>query len=56
MKAQAKFYRSVQESLILYPYVSSGESGETAHLRSLARAFANRTKKKGCRQRLSQIV
>ena len=43
MKAQAKFYRPVQESLVLVTYASSGESDETAHLRSIARAFANRT-------------
>ena len=52
MKAQAKFYRPVQERLILIAYASSGESGETSHLRSIARAFANCTKKKGCRWRL----
>ena len=56
MKAQAKFYRSVQESLVLVTYASSGESDETAHLRSIARAFANRTKKNRSRCRLSQIV
>ena len=49
MKAQAKFYRPVQESLVLVTYASSSESGETAHLRSIARAFANGTKKNGCR-------
>ena len=45
MKAKAKFYRSVQESLVLVTYASSGESVETAHLPSIARAFANRTKR-----------
>ena len=45
MKAQAKFYWPVQESLVLVTYASSGESDETAHLRSMARAFANRTKR-----------
>ena len=49
MKAQAKFYRPVQESLVLVTYVSSGESGEAAHLRSIARVLANHIKKKGCR-------
>ena len=44
MKAQAKFYRPVQESLILVTYASSDESGAIAHLRSIARAFANCTK------------
>ena len=56
MKAQAKFYRPDQESLVLVTYASSGESDKTAHLRSIARAFAIRTKKNGCRWRLSQIV
>ena len=52
MKAQVKFYRSVQENLVLVTYASSEESGEIAHLRRIARDFANRTKKKekkGCR-------
>ena len=43
------FYRQIQESLVLVTYASSKESGDTEHLRSLARAFANHTKKKGCR-------
>ena len=30
-------------------YVTSGELGETEHLRSIARAFANHIKKNGCR-------
>ena len=33
-------------------YASSELSGEAAHLRSLARAFAIHTKNKGCRWRL----
>ena len=41
MKAQIKFYRPV--------YVSSGESDETEHLRSIARASANYIEKKGYR-------
>ena len=45
MKAQAKFYRPVQESLVLVTYASSDESGAIAHLRSIARAFANCTKR-----------
>ena len=45
MKAQAKFYRPVQESLVLVTYASSDESGAIAHLRCIARAFANRTKR-----------
>ena len=49
MKAQANFFRPVEESLVLVTYASSGESDETAHLRSIARAFANRTKKNGSR-------
>ena len=46
MKTLAKFYRPVQESLVLVTYASSVESGETAHLRSIARAFANCTKRR----------
>ena len=45
MKAQAKFYRPVQESLVLVTYASSDESGAIAYLRSIARAFANHTKR-----------
>ena len=41
MKAQVQFYRPVQDSLVLVRYARSGESGETAHLRSITRAFAN---------------
>ena len=33
-------------------YASSEWSGEAAHFRSPARAFANHTKKKGCRWRI----
>ena len=40
MKARANFYWPVQESLVLVTYASSVKSGETAHLRSIARAFA----------------
>ena len=43
MEAQVKFYRPVQESLVLVSYARSGESGEAAHLHSIARACANRT-------------
>ena len=32
-------YRPVQESLVLVSYASRGVSGETAHLRSIVRAF-----------------
>ena len=49
MKAQVRFYRPVQENLVLVTYASSRESGKTAHLRRIAKAFANRIKKKGCR-------
>ena len=49
MKTLAKFYRPVQESLVLVTDASSVESGETAHLHSIARAFANCAKKKGYR-------
>ena len=48
-EGSGQFYRPVQESLVLVTYASSGESDKTAHLRSIARAFANRTKKNGCR-------
>ena len=41
-------YRPVQESLVLVAASSEG-SGETAHLRSLDRAFENRAKKMGYR-------
>ena len=33
MKAQVKFYRPVQENLVLVTYASSGESGKTAQYR-----------------------
>ena len=36
MKAQVKFYRPVFENLVLVTYASSGESGKTARLRSIA--------------------
>ena len=48
-EGSAIFYRPVQESLVLVAYASSEGSGETAHLRSLARAFENRAKKMGYR-------
>ena len=41
-EGSAIFYRPVQESLVLVAYASSKGSGETAHLRSLDRAFENR--------------
>ena len=44
-EGSAKFYRPVQENLVLVAYASSEGSDETAHLRSLARAFENRAKK-----------
>ena len=45
-EGSVKFYRPVQENLILVTYASSGESGKTVHLRRITRAFANRIKKK----------
>ena len=48
-EGSAKFYRPVQENLVLVAYASSEGSGETANSCSLARAFANHTKKKGQR-------
>ena len=36
MKAQVKFYRPVQENLVLVTYASSRKSGKTAHLRNIA--------------------
>ena len=47
-EGSAKFYRPVKESLPLMACASSEGSGEIAHLHSLARAFANHTKKKRC--------
>ena len=44
-EGSAIFYRPVQESLVLVAYASSEGSGETAHLRSLDRAFENRAKR-----------
>ena len=49
------FYRPIQENLVLVAYASSEGSGETAHLRSLVRAFENRAKKIGYRGRLSLL-
>ena len=46
MKARVKFYRQVQENLVLVTYASSGESGKTVYLRRITRAFANRIKKR----------
>ena len=46
-EGSAIFYRPVQDSLVLVAYASSEGSGETAHLRSLDRAFENRAKKMG---------
>ena len=48
-EGSAKFYSPVKESVVLMACASIEESGLTAHLHSLARAFANHTKKKGCR-------
>ena len=48
-EGSAIFYRPVQDSLVLVAYASSEGSGETAHLRSLDRAFENRAKKMGYR-------
>ena len=48
-EGSAKFYRPVQESLVLMACASNEGSGYTAHLRSIARAIANHTKNKGCR-------
>ena len=46
-EGSAQFYSPVQENLVLVVFASSEGSGETAHSCSLARAFANHTKKKG---------
>ena len=46
-EGSAIFYRPVRESLVLVAYASSEGSGETAHLRSLDRAFVNRNKNDG---------
>ena len=54
MKAQVKFYRQVQENLVLVTYASSGESGKTVHLRRITRAFANRIKKQGKRRNVDE--
>ena len=54
MKAQVKFYRPVQENLVLVTYASSGESGKTAHLCRIARAFANSIKRRDVDEGLGQ--
>ena len=48
-EGSAKFYRPVQKSLVLVAYASSEGSGKTEHSHSLASAFANHSKKNGCR-------
>ena len=55
-EGSGKFYMPVQESLVLVTYANSGESGEIAHLRSLARAFANRTKRRDVDEGSGQIL
>ena len=55
MKAQPYFIDQFKKVRYLVAYVSSEGSGETAHLRSLARAFENRAKKMGYRGRLSLL-
>ena len=54
-EGSAQFYRPVQENLVLVAFASSEGSSETAHSCSLARAFANHTKRKYKDEGLGQM-
>ena len=55
-ECSAKFYRPVQESLVLMACASSEGSDKTAHLRSVARGFAYHTKKKDVDEGLGKLL